>query len=124
MQGKSKVIQKTEAGSNKSPFYCDKCEVECKDSNAWIEHLNSKRHNRLQGMSMHVEKVGVDRIKAKLASLKRKPEQKVETVEEITKRIEMQEQKAQEERELKKASKRLQTQAEDKALDLLVREEK
>jgi len=39
-------------------------------------------------MSMNVEKVGVDRIKAKLASLKRKPELKVETIEEITKRIE------------------------------------
>lgn len=73
---------------------------------------------------MNVEKVGVDRIKAKLASLKRKPELKVETIEEITKRIEAQEKEQQEAKELKKASKRLQNQAEDVALKQLVIEEK
>lgn len=43
-----------------------------KDSNAYYDHINGKKHNRMLGMSMVVERVGLDRVKAKLAGLKRK----------------------------------------------------
>ncbi len=39
------------------------------------------------GMSMIVEKVGLDRVKAKLAGLKRKAEVPVESIEDIERRI-------------------------------------
>lgn len=40
------------------------------DSNAWLDHLNGKKHARLIGMNNKVEKVGIDDIKAKLQSYK------------------------------------------------------
>ena len=43
-----------------------------KDSGAFIYHINGKNHYKALGMSMVVEKVGIDRIKQKLAGLKRK----------------------------------------------------
>ena len=57
------------------------------DSAAYIDHMNGKNHYKALGMSMVVERVTLDRVKEKLAGLKRrkgeqtKPE--VETVEQI-----------------------------------------
>ena len=39
------------------------------------------------GMSMIVEKVGLDRVKAKLAGLKRKAVEPVESIEDIERRL-------------------------------------
>ena len=55
-----------------SVFYCKTCKVQLKDSNAWYDHINGKKHNQMLGMSMVVERVTIDRIKEKLAGLKRK----------------------------------------------------
>merc|ERR1711862_1083881 len=59
-------------------FWCSVCECLIKDSSAYLEHVNGRRHNRNLGMNMKVEKVGVDRVKAKLASLKKGPDPVVE----------------------------------------------
>lgn len=37
----------------------------------WLDHLNGKKHQRNLGMSMRVENVGVETVKAKLAAKKR-----------------------------------------------------
>ena len=55
-----------------SHFYCDTCSCSLKDSQAWFDHLNGRKHNRLLGMTMVVERVTLDRVKARLAGLKRK----------------------------------------------------
>ena len=52
-----------------SAFHCETCKCSLKDSQAWFDHINGKKHNQLLGMSMVVEKVSVDRVKAKLALL-------------------------------------------------------
>ena len=58
--------------------------MQLKDSNAWYDHINGKKHNQMLGMSMVVERVGVDKVKAKLAGLKRNREEKeVESIEDI-----------------------------------------
>jgi len=96
-----------------SVFYCKTCKVQLKDSNAWYDHINGKKHNQMLGMSMIVEKVDVDRVRAKLAGLKRKTRdeddeegggQKGNTIEEIQRRIELQE-KEEEERAKNKRKK-------------------
>ena len=56
------------------------------------------------GMSMVVEKVGLDKVKAKLAGLKRKAVTTVESIEDIERRLDQQEQ---EEREKKNKRKKL-----------------
>ena len=48
------------------------------------------------GMTMMVERVSVDRVKEKLASLKRKAETPVTSIEDITRRIEEREKEEQE----------------------------
>ena len=93
-----------------SVFYCKTCKVQLKDSNAWYDHINGKKHNQMLGMSMIVEKVDVERVRAKLAGLKRKTRdeegggQKGNTIEEIQRRIELQE-KEEEERAKNKRKK-------------------
>ena len=62
--------------------------MQLSDSNAWFDHINGKMHNRMLGMSMVVEKVGVDKVREKLAGLKRKATVPVESIEDIQRRIE------------------------------------
>lgn len=54
-----------------SAFYCDACKCGLKDSQAWFDHINGKKHNRVKGMSMVVEQVDVQRVREKLQSLKK-----------------------------------------------------
>lgn len=72
--GKSVTITAANAGDleAQSVFYCKTCKVQLKDSASWYDHINGKKHNQMLGMSMVVERVGLDRIKEKLAGLKRK----------------------------------------------------
>ena len=46
-----------------SAFYCELCKCALKDSTAWFDHINGKKHNRLKGMSMVVAQVDVDRVR-------------------------------------------------------------
>ena len=50
-----------------SHFYCELCKISLKDSAGWFDHINGKKHNRLKGMSMVVERVEVDAVKERLA---------------------------------------------------------
>jgi len=69
---------------SQSVFYCKTCKVQLKDSNAWYDHINGKKHNQLLGMTMVVERVTLDRVRDKLAGLKRKREDApAETIEDI-----------------------------------------
>jgi U4/U6.U5 tri-snRNP component SNU23 len=73
--------------------------VQLKDSNAWYDHINGKRHNQILGMSMVVERVTVDKVRDKLAGLKRKQAEGAATqvgatIEEIQRRIEEKEREA------------------------------
>ena len=55
-----------------SLFFCKSCNVHLKDSQAYIDHINGKNHYKALGMSMVVERVGLDRVKERLAGLKRR----------------------------------------------------
>ena len=70
MIGKQFIVSKDSKIEEVSAFYCELCKCALKDSTAWYDHINGKKHNRLKGMSMIVERVEVDRVKAKLESLK------------------------------------------------------
>merc|ERR1712199_2754 len=67
-------------------YWCSVCECLIKDSAAYLEHVNGRRHNRNLGMNMKVEKIGVDRVKEKLQALTKKEEETV-NVEDIEARI-------------------------------------
>ncbi|KAL4494127.1 hypothetical protein ABPG72_016083 [Tetrahymena utriculariae] len=73
-------------------FYCQLCDTHVWDSNAWLDHINGKKHNRLLGMNNKVEKVGIDQIKAKLESLKKDKQNKVKDYEQLIYEIDNEEQ--------------------------------
>merc|ERR1712183_1105783 len=75
-------------------YWCSVCECLLKDSSTYLDHINGRRHNRNLGMNMKVEKIGVDPIKDKLASLRKKPE--VIEQEDITERLKALEEQAEE----------------------------
>lgn len=71
--GKTQVINQSElergAGAG---YFCETCSCLLKDSISYLDHINGKKHLRALGFSMRVERAGVDKVKEKLESLKRK----------------------------------------------------
>jgi U4/U6.U5 tri-snRNP component SNU23 len=49
-------------------FWCETCSCLLKDSVAYLNHINGKKHQRALGFSMRVESVGVDSVKDRLAA--------------------------------------------------------
>merc|ERR1712113_1348542 len=72
--GKAQVVTQHTIKPMQGGYWCSVCECLIKDSAAWLEHINGRRHNRNLGMNMKVEKIGVDRIKEKLRSMRKTPE--------------------------------------------------
>merc|ERR1712183_296885 len=72
--GKSAVVTAHTIKPMQGGYWCSVCECLLKDSSTYLEHINGRRHNRNLGMNMKVEKIGVDRVKDKLASLRKEPE--------------------------------------------------
>jgi len=85
-------------------YWCSVCECLLKDSATYLDHVNGRRHNRNLGMNMKVEKIGVDRIKEKLASMKKEPE--AAAPEDIAARIQALEEEQEEKKRRKKEKKR------------------
>jgi len=72
--GKSQVVTAHTIKPMQGGYWCSVCECLLKDSSTYLEHVNGRRHNRNLGMNMKVEKIGLDRIKDKLKSLRKEPE--------------------------------------------------
>jgi len=87
--GKLQVITSQTPKEDQGGYYCKACDVLIKDSQAYLDHINGKKHNRMLGMNMTVERVGVQSVMDKFKSLKKKKEQKpVRTFEEYEAKLE------------------------------------
>ena len=53
-------------------FLCSVCNINMKDSGAYIEHLNGKLHNSKLGNNLKVKKITLEEVREKLLSVKRK----------------------------------------------------
>merc|ERR1712060_200071 len=84
--GKAKVVTQHTIKPMQGGYWCSVCECLLKDSSTYLEHVNGRRHNRNLGMNMKVEKVGVDRVREKLQSMRKQPE--VVDTEDIAAKIE------------------------------------
>jgi len=56
-------------------FYCKVCQCQLKDSRAYLDHINGRRHQAALGVSMKTERSTVDDVRSKLSSHKRKHEE-------------------------------------------------
>eukprot|EP01059_Diplonema_ambulator_P010962 TRINITY_DN20966_c0_g1_i1.p1 TRINITY_DN20966_c0_g1~~TRINITY_DN20966_c0_g1_i1.p1 ORF type:complete len:217 (+),score=86.10 TRINITY_DN20966_c0_g1_i1:825-1475(+) len=120
-QGDGKTVS-LEAG-----FYCDVCDMNFKDSLSYVSHVNGKRHQKMKGVSMVVERSTLTDVKSKFAQLKAQKDLddagKTRAIEERMKKRQLEWEKAEEEkkaarRNAKKQKKNNQTEdAEDLAED-------
>ncbi|CAH0473615.1 unnamed protein product [Peronospora belbahrii] len=90
--GTVKVIKSDELSKN-GGYYCEVCECGLKDSVAYLDHINGKKHLRKLGFSMRVERSTVDQVKNRLQSAsKRKWDflvtKKVDVLEDYEKKAE------------------------------------
>ncbi|GJQ15391.1 hypothetical protein GpartN1_g7182.t1 [Galdieria partita] len=65
--GKATVVSSLR--DKNSGFYCEICKVLQKDSNAYLNHLNSRIHQKNLGMSLRVERVNVESVKSRIEKL-------------------------------------------------------
>jgi U4/U6.U5 tri-snRNP component SNU23 len=101
--GKKILVTNETSKEHQGGFYCKDCECQMKDSQAWLDHINGKKHNKLLGKSMRVERVTVDKIREKLLKLKKdnvKPNTtQIATAEVVEKKVEEELKKKEDERE-------------------------
>ncbi|CAH0487636.1 unnamed protein product [Peronospora farinosa] len=105
--GTIKVVKSDEL-SKHGGYYCEVCECGLKDSVAYLDHINGKKHLRKLGFSMRVERSTVDQVKNRLQSAsKRKYDfittKKLDTMEDYEKKLKAIEEK---EAQVKQAEKR------------------
>ncbi|RLN62577.1 hypothetical protein BBJ29_005207 [Phytophthora kernoviae] len=65
--GTIKVVKSDDLSKN-GGYYCEVCECGLKDSVAYLDHINGKKHLRKLGYSMRVERSTVDQVKSRLQS--------------------------------------------------------
>ncbi|KAJ1969653.1 U4/U6.U5 snRNP associated protein, partial [Dimargaris verticillata] len=110
--GKTQVVQTSGSAAKQPGFYCKVCDCVVKDSIAYLDHINGKKHQRNLGMSMHVERSTLEQVKARIAMLKeRKRQSKKEyDLDERIEEIKRQEDEQKRQRKERKKEKRKQQQ--------------
>uniref|UniRef100_A0A3B0MVJ4 Zinc-finger of C2H2 type/Zinc-finger double-stranded RNA-binding, putative n=1 Tax=Theileria annulata TaxID=5874 RepID=A0A3B0MVJ4_THEAN len=111
--GRSELVDVDGPKSKQGGFFCKTCNCLLKDSQSYLDHLNGKKHNRLLGMTMRVEKVSAKTVADKLRRLSERDSSSVKTKEELEndareriKELEMYEKELKEKRRLMKLEKK------------------
>ncbi|PVG02502.1 hypothetical protein CPB86DRAFT_584290 [Serendipita vermifera] len=69
--GKTMVVTNaTGRGPGQPGFYCEICKRNHKDSNSYLDHLNSRNHLRMIGQTTRVERSTVEQVREKIAALR------------------------------------------------------
>jgi len=111
--GKRKLVTAHTIKSMQGGFWCTVCECMLKDDIAYLDHINGRKHNRLLGMNMKVERVGVDAVKDRIAKLSEKQDES-EDVDVAQRLKELEEQEGDRKKRKKENKKKRKLEAEKK----------
>lgn len=88
--GKFQTINTQATGKAAGGYYCEVCDCTLRDSVAWVDHLNGRKHLRKLGYSTRVERSTVEAVAARLQMHKKArfaPKKARLTVEEYEKAL-------------------------------------
>ncbi|KAG5519950.1 hypothetical protein PMAC_000227 [Pneumocystis sp. 'macacae'] len=89
-------------------YYCEVCDETYKDSNSWIDHLNSKQHLRATNQTLRQDRATLDDVRKRLIWLKQKIVDEKKHVEfSLSQRISERQAIEEEERREKKEKKKI-----------------
>lgn len=74
--GQRKVVNNASNDSQSGGFYCKDCDCLVKDSINYLDHINSRKHQKNLGMSMKLERSSLESVKQRFELNKEKREQK------------------------------------------------
>lgn len=105
--GKTQVITAYTPKQFQGGYYCELCECLLKDSMTYMDHINGRRHNKLLGYRMQVDRVDASQVRDKIRSLKNVKEgpEEMEDVEERLRAIRDEEEEKKRRRKEKKKRK-------------------
>lgn len=76
--GKTEIIDPNKADqAGGAGYWCEVCACLLKDSISYLDHINGKKHLRMLGFSMRVERADVTKVKERLTNLKRNIDESV-----------------------------------------------
>ncbi|CAM9583760.1 unnamed protein product [Chrysoparadoxa australica] len=70
--GKTQQISAAALPNAQGGYWCEVCKCLLKDSMAYLDHINGKKHQRALGYSMRVERSSVNQVQDRLRAAKRK----------------------------------------------------
>merc|ERR1712227_163625 len=70
--GKTQIIGSNNILCQQAGFSCSICECVLKDTMTYLDHINGKWHQRALGISMRVEKISADKVRARIEAHKKK----------------------------------------------------
>lgn len=70
--GERVLILKDPRQPERGAYHCSVCDCVLRDSIAFLDHLNGKKHQRNQGMSMRLERSTLEQVQKRLEAHKRK----------------------------------------------------
>jgi U4/U6.U5 tri-snRNP component SNU23 len=68
---KIQIVNLTGSLADQPGFYCKTCDVLLKSSEAYLDHCNGRRHQKLCGFSLRVERSSLDDVKNRLQQVKK-----------------------------------------------------
>jgi U4/U6.U5 tri-snRNP component SNU23 len=78
--GKTQVVTMSAIGGQQGGYWCETCKCLLKDSNAYLDHINGKKHQRALGFTMRVERSSVNSVKGRLDALRAAQEEKAKSL--------------------------------------------
>ncbi|KAJ3026474.1 UNVERIFIED_CONTAM: zinc finger, matrin-type 2 [Siphonaria sp. JEL0065] len=69
---KTQMVNATGGPAGQPGFYCEACNIVCKDNVNWLDHLNGFKHLKNIGQSTKVEKSTAEQVAARIAMLTKK----------------------------------------------------